>query len=248
MFQNIQDKIYANGFGWVFEIERIENDDDDFYDSDLQKELDFNYHEVLNRILVIILAPFLPYLNENGIFNDSMTSSSSSGSLAIEGNSNKFSNMPSTFSQLKKYSDKNEIALIKEDPDFWTPLAIVFLFSMISIYSQIYVTSWIIIIWLFGSGLIFVLARVLGGEFSYLLVLGVIGYCLLPIIITGFVGRILGTMSTFLMHTCRCVGILWSTASSSNFLASIEYKDKQILLAYPIFLLYIYFLHLYTGV
>merc|ERR1712226_1545369 len=245
MIDTLLDKVNQSGYSWIFDIERIENDDEDFYESPLEKELEFNWQEQLNRIIVIILAPFLPHLTNSGLFNDSMIDSSKS----LEGsNSQRTSEGVLSNINFKKYTDKTEIALIKDDPDFWTPLSIVFLFSMISIYSQIYVTSWIIIIWLFGSGLIFILARVLGGEFNYSLVLGVIGYCLLPIILTGFIGRILGNISSLLMHLLRCSGLFWSTASSSQFLASIEYKDKQILLAYPIFLLYVYFLHLYTGV
>jgi len=230
MYSTLYDHLKQKNLSWLLEIERIEGDDDDFYDSPLEKELDFDWKETINRIIIITLGPILPQLS-NFNLNPNQPNSQSI--------------MPKNF---KKYSDKNEMALIKEDPDFWTPLSIVILFSMISIYSQIYVTSWIIIIWLFGSGLIFVLARVLGGEFNYNLVLGVIGYCLLPIILTGFVGKILGIFSSFLLHACRCFGVVWATASSSHFLASIEYKDKKILLAYPIFLLYVYFLHLYTGV
>jgi len=39
--------------------------------------------------------------------------------------------------------------------------------------------------WVFGSLLIFLLARVLGGEVGYSQCLGVIGYSLLPLIITA---------------------------------------------------------------
>lgn len=47
------------------------------------------------------------------------------------------------------------------------------------------VVSWILTMWVFGSLLIFLLARVLGGEVGYSQCLGVIGYSLLPLIITG---------------------------------------------------------------
>jgi len=45
--------------------------------------------------------------------------------------------------------------------------------------------SWILTMWVFGSLLIFLLARVLGGEVGYSQCLGVIGYSLLPLIITA---------------------------------------------------------------
>ena len=144
--------------------------------------------------------------------------------------------------------NKAEIQLVRENPDFWGPLATVVAFSMISIYGQIAVASWILTIWFCGSGLIFVLARVLGGDVNYTQVLGVIGYCLIPLIITGLVASIFVEISPFLVHTIRIAGLFWASFSSSSLLASMEYKDKKILLAYPIFLLYVYFLHLYTGV
>jgi len=40
-------------------------------------------------------------------------------------------------------------------------------------------------IWLCGSGMIFLLARVLGGEVTYSQCLGVIGYSVLPLVVIG---------------------------------------------------------------
>jgi hypothetical protein len=40
--------------------------------------------------------------------------------------------------------------------------------------------SWVFTVWLFGSFVIFVLTRALGGEVSYSQSVGVIGYSLLP--------------------------------------------------------------------
>ena len=218
-------------FSWIFEVDQIEGDDPSFYENSLEQELEIDLHQSLNRLIAIVFGPVLPFLIGSSIIN------SNDSALSLESSES-----------FKKFSDKNEMALIKENPDFWTPLTIVLLFAMISMYSGIYVTSWIILIWIFGSGLIFILARVLGGEFSYALVLGTIGYCLIPIIFCSFMAYIFNFASSFLGHVCKLVGVLWATLGSSNFLASMEYKDKQILLAYPIFLLYIYFLHLYSGV
>lgn len=40
--------------------------------------------------------------------------------------------------------------------------------------------SWVLSIWFLGSGLIWLLLRVMGGDISYATTLGVIGYCVLP--------------------------------------------------------------------
>ncbi|KAM4866648.1 protein YIPF4 isoform 1-T1 [Thomomys bottae] len=83
--------------------------------------------------------------------------------------------------------------VVRDNPDFWGPLAVVLFFSMISLYGQFRVVSWIITIWIFGSLTIFLLARVLGGEVAYGQVLGVIGYSLLPLIVIAPVLVVVGS-------------------------------------------------------
>lgn len=73
--------------------------------------------------------------------------------------------------------------LVRDSPDFWGPLLVVILFSLVSIYGQFSVVSWIVTMWIFGSLVIFLLARVLGGEVSYSQCLGVIGYSVLPLVV-----------------------------------------------------------------
>ncbi|XP_061767080.1 protein YIPF4 isoform X1 [Nerophis ophidion] len=164
--------------------------------------------------------------------------------------------------------------VVRDNPDFWGPLAVVLLFSMISIYGQFRVVSWIITIWIFGSLTIFLLARVLGGEVSYGQVLGVIGYSLLPLIVVApllvVIGRfqlistltkkltvegvwLVGLQQSGLCHDRprnqrQLFGVFWAAYSAASLLVGDEFKTKKPLLIYPIFLLYIYFLSLYTGV
>ncbi len=57
------------------------------------------------------------------------------------------------------------------------------MFAMLSVYGQFKVVSWIITIWIFGSFIIFVIARVIGGEVTYSQIVGIIGYSLLPILL-----------------------------------------------------------------
>ncbi|XP_062583628.1 protein YIPF4-like, partial [Saccostrea cucullata] len=75
--------------------------------------------------------------------------------------------------------------VVRESPDFWGPLVVILLYSLVSLYGQFRVVSWIITIWICGSLIIFLLARVLGGEVSYSQCLGVIGYSVLPLVITA---------------------------------------------------------------
>ncbi|XP_026852628.1 protein YIPF4 [Electrophorus electricus] len=137
--------------------------------------------------------------------------------------------------------------VVRDNPDFWGPLAVVLLFSMISIYGQFRVVSWIITIWIFGALTIFLLARVLGGEVSYGQVLGVIGYSLIPLIVIAPVLLITGSFDV-VSTLIKLFGVFWAAYSAASLLVGDEFKTKKPLLIYPIFLLYIYFLSLYTGV
>ncbi|XP_005005104.1 protein YIPF4 isoform X1 [Cavia porcellus] len=137
--------------------------------------------------------------------------------------------------------------VVRDNPDFWGPLAVVLFFSMISLYGQFRVVSWIITIWIFGSLTIFLLARVLGGEVSYGQVLGVIGYSLLPLIVIAPILLVVGSFEV-VSTLIKLFGVFWAAYSAASLLVGEEFKTKKPLLIYPIFLLYIYFLSLYTGV
>jgi len=53
------------------------------------------------------------------------------------------------------------------------------------------------------------------------------------------------TLCFFVFQT---LGIFWASYSAASLLVSDSYKEKKPLLIYPIFLLYIYFFSLYSGV
>ncbi len=59
--------------------------------------------------------------------------------------------------------------------------------QILVLWRSLQVVSWILTIWFCGSFLIFFLARALGGEVGYSQCLGVIGYCLIPLVVTGFI-------------------------------------------------------------
>lgn len=138
-------------------------------------------------------------------------------------------------------------SVLKENPDFWGPLLVVLLFSLLSVYGQFRVVSWIITIWIFGSFLIFIIARVLGGEVSYSQIVGIIGYSLIPLLIIALIVPFIKSLH-LLGNFVKMLGVAWSTYSAATLLCSQELQHKKPLLLYPIFLLYIYFLSLYCGV
>ena len=136
--------------------------------------------------------------------------------------------------------------VLKNNPDFWGPLAVVLFFSLVSLYGQFHVVSWIITMWFIGSLVIFLLARVLGADVTYSQSLGVIGYSLLPLAVTALLLSLVKSLY-FVSATLRMIGVLWASFSAATLLASEELKHKKVLIIYPIFLLYVYFLSLYTG-
>jgi len=136
--------------------------------------------------------------------------------------------------------------VIRDNPDFWGPLGVVLLYSMLSMVGQFRVVSWILTIWIFGSLLVFLLARVIGGEVTFSQTLSVIGYSVLPLIITGLVLPIFHGLYypslIIMLH-----GVIWAAYGAASLLAIEELSKKRILLIYPIFLLYVYLFSLYTG-
>ncbi|XP_059170770.1 protein YIPF4-like isoform X2 [Physella acuta] len=136
--------------------------------------------------------------------------------------------------------------IVRESPDFWGPLFVILLYAIISLYGQFRVVSWILTIWIIGSLMVFLLARVLGGEVSYSQCLGVIGYSVLPLFVIACFLPLLRSFH-YLGRAFKLLGVFWASYSAGSLLCVQELQHKKPLLLYPIFLLYIYFLSLYTG-
>jgi len=140
-----------------------------------------------------------------------------------------------------------KIQLVRDSPDFWGPLFVVLVYALLSLYGQLHVVSWILTIWFFGSFIIFFLARVLGGEVSYSQCLGVIGYCLIPLVVVAGVLPVVWRWH-YLAVFFKTFGVIWAVYSAGTLLCMEDLRQKRALLLYPIFLLYVYFFSLYTGV
>ncbi|KAH8030181.1 hypothetical protein HPB51_006613 [Rhipicephalus microplus] len=111
--------------------------------------------------------------------------------------------------------------LVRDSPDFWGPLLVVILFSLVSIYGQFSV--------------------------SYSQCLGVIGYSVLPLVVTATTLPLVRPFH-YVELTFKLLGVLWATYSAGSLLCVQELQNKRPLLLYPVFLLYVYFFSLYSGV
>ncbi|XP_013394365.1 protein YIPF4 [Lingula anatina] len=136
--------------------------------------------------------------------------------------------------------------VLRDNPDFWGPLVVVLVYSLLSLYGQFRVISWILTIWVFGSMLVFMLARVLGGEVTYSQCLGIIGYSLLPLVVMGTLLPLVHSFY-YISMVLKVLGVVWATYSAGTLLCVEGLQHKKPLLLYPVFLLYIYFFSLYTG-
>ncbi|KAL8615226.1 hypothetical protein ACOMHN_050267 [Nucella lapillus] len=137
--------------------------------------------------------------------------------------------------------------ILRESPDFWGPLLIILLYALVSLYGQFRVVSWILTIWLCGSFMVFLIARVLGGEVTYSQCLGVIGYSVLPLVLVATILPLVSSLF-YLSRALQLLGVVWAAFSAGSLLCVEELQHKKPLLLYPVFLLYIYFFSLYTGV
>eukprot|EP00038_Savillea_parva_P014502 m.11150 g.11150 ORF g.11150 m.11150 type:complete len:271 (+) comp2822_c0_seq1:88-900(+) len=138
-------------------------------------------------------------------------------------------------------------SVVRDNPDFWGPLLVVFLYAMESLYGNWKATSWIITIWFVGSFLLFFLLRVMGGDVSFSSTLGVLGYSLLPLaLLAGFIMPLVKTVAVIDVLV-KVIGIAWSTQSAGSLLVTDNLMEKRSMLLYPIMLLYGYLLSLHTG-
>ncbi len=121
-------------------------------------------------------------------------------------------------------------------------------YALLSLVGQMRVVSWILTVWFLGSFLVYVLAQVLGGggAVSFAQTLGVLGYSLLPLIITAALLPLLAGVPVLLL-LLRAAGILWASASAASLLVPPSLAAKRALLAYPIFVLFVYFASLHHG-
>ncbi|VDM80926.1 unnamed protein product [Strongylus vulgaris] len=140
-----------------------------------------------------------------------------------------------------------KLNIVRESPDFWGPLMVVIAYALLSIYGQFSVVSWILTMWFCGGFIVYFIARALGGDVGYSQVLGVVGYCLIPLVVTGALMTLVTRFRTLSLGL-GIFGVLWSVYSAGTLLCVDELQSKKPLVLYPVFLLYVYFFSLYSGV
>lgn len=99
-----------------------------------------------------------------------------------------------------------------------------------------------VIIW-FGSIIITLNSKLLGGTISFFQSLCVLGYCIMPLTVAMAVCRIVlvggsGVVSFAVRLVVVTVSFGWSTFASTAFLADSQPPNRKALVVYPVFLFY----------
>lgn len=109
--------------------------------------------------------------------------------------------------------------------------------SVSKICSKVFVIIW------FGSIIITLNSKLLGGNISFFQSLCVLGYCILPLTVAMVVCRIVlmggsGTVSFAVRLVVVTASFGWSTFASTAFLADSQPPNRKALVVYPVFLFY----------
>ncbi|KAM6970357.1 protein YIPF6 [Aplochiton taeniatus] len=99
-----------------------------------------------------------------------------------------------------------------------------------------------VIIW-FGSFIITLNSKLLGGTISFFQSLCVLGYCIMPLTVAMVVCRIVllggsGKVSFVVRLIVVTASFGWSTFASTAFLADSQPANRKMLVVYPVFLFY----------
>lgn len=99
-----------------------------------------------------------------------------------------------------------------------------------------------VIVW-FGSIIITLNSKLLGGTISFFQSLCVLGYCIMPLTVAMAVCRIVlvggsGVVSFAVRLAVVTVSFGWSTFASTAFLADSQPPNRKALVVYPVFLFY----------
>lgn len=90
------------------------------------------------------------------------------------------------------------------------------------------------------------LLQVLGGEHTFSLTLGILGYSLLPMVLLGLILPIVGSVE--IIAVClKTLSVLWSAQSAGSLLIDEQLQSRKIMVLYPLCLVYGYFLSLHGG-
>lgn len=129
--------------------------------------------------------------------------------------------------------------------DFWGPLIFCFLLGIILSIGRETEQTGIIFILVFAivwvGGLIVSLnSQFLGIKLSIYQCISILGYCMFAIVVVAFVNLLTGFLPIIFRILFSLFGFVYSSYASVAFIGSISEGNKKILVAYPVFLFYLF--------
>lgn len=143
----------------------------------------------------------------------------------------------------------NRSALLREW-DLWGPLILCTLLAVVlrdggydvsasggPEFAEVFVVVWL------GSAVVTLNTKLLGGNVSFFQSVCVLGYCLLPSVLSLLLCRLLllliwGSLALMLRLVVTCAGFGWAVLAAVSFLAELHPPDRRTLGIYPIGLFY----------
>ncbi|KAL0480496.1 hypothetical protein AKO1_011012 [Acrasis kona] len=176
----------------------------------------------------------------------------------------------------KEQTSQDDLNKLRQ-ADFWGPFFIIVLYSMLIVWGQLQVITWVFLIWIIGSGLIWLLANLLSDQSalpvvdqgsdeqdeavqgtSFGQVVSFTGYSLLPqvavvvllLFLTPIVVAALGPQfDSTLNFLLRTISTVWSAWACARMMATeSSLTNKRNLLFIPLILLFGFFATMQSGV
>lgn len=138
---------------------------------------------------------------------------------------------------------------LSKDWDLWGPSILCLLLSSVLalrapdsqkgyVFALIYIYVW------GGSAIVTFNALLLKGRVSFFQSVCVLGYCILPLVITAVVGLVLdifctGDLNKLIRAACVAIALVWSSKASVGFMSELVPEDRRALAVYPVWLLYV---------
>jgi hypothetical protein len=137
-----------------------------------------------------------------------------------------------------------------DDSEFWGSFASVLLYSLLIVWHQLKVVSWVFWIWIVGSISIWFLSKLFGSNLTFSQLLSCIGYSVLPLNLTVLVLMISQNfIHNYFIVFLKLFATIWSSYSCCKFLIYNDtIKEKRWMMNYPIWLLFIYLITFHSGV
>jgi hypothetical protein len=143
--------------------------------------------------------------------------------------------------------DQKKVLSTLRDWDLWGPLVVCLTLSILlsirapssqtsAVFAAVFMSMW------FGSAIVTINAKLLGGTISFFQSVCVLGYCVFPFCLSALMILVLGKTPLGMVWIDLiwvAVGFVWATRASTVFIAQFIQKERRFLAVFPVFFYYI---------